>query len=114
MPAIVYYFLFHYLPMYGLVIAFKDFSLVSRHPAQSVGRIRVVRAVLYFGFTSCRTVRNTLLLNLYGFFFNFTVPIIFALLLNEVAATECSGAGCRLGSYIPQLRVDRGRGGPRT
>ena len=31
-----------------------------------------------------RTVRNTLLLNLYGFFFNFTVPIIFALLLNEV------------------------------
>ena len=25
-PAIVYYFLFHYLPMYGLLIAFKDFS----------------------------------------------------------------------------------------
>ena len=82
-PAIVYYFLFHYLPMYGLVIAFKDFSPflgILRRPWAGFVWFEQFFTSIHF----VRTVRNTLLLNLYGFFFNFTVPIIFALLLNEV------------------------------
>ena len=82
-PAIVYYILFHYLPMYGLLIAFKDFS-----PFLGILRSPWVGFVWFEQFFTSihfvRTVRNTLLLNFYGFFFNFTVPIIFALLLNEV------------------------------
>ena len=82
-PAVVYYFLFHYLPMYGLVIAFKDFSPflgILRSPWAGFVWFEQFFNSIHF----VRTVRNTLLLNLYGFFFNFTVPIIFALLLNEV------------------------------
>ena len=82
-PAVVYYILFHYLPMYGLLIAFKDFS-----PFLGILRSPWVGFVWFEQFFTSihfvRTVRNTLLLNFYGFFFNFTVPIIFALLLNEV------------------------------
>ena len=26
LPAILYYFIFHYMPMYGVLIAFKDFN----------------------------------------------------------------------------------------
>ena len=82
-PAVVYYFLFHYLPMYGLLIAFKDFS-----PFRGILGSPWAGLVWFEQFFNSihfvRTVRNTLLLNFYGFFFNFTVPIIFALLLNEV------------------------------
>lgn len=82
-PAVVYYFLFHYLPMYGLLIAFKDFSPFSGilgSPWAGLVWFEQFFTSIHF----VRTVRNTLLLNFYGFFFNFTVPIIFALLLNEV------------------------------
>ena len=82
-PAVVYYILFHYLPMYGLLIAFKDFSPflgILRSPWAGLVWFEQFFTSIHF----VRTVRNTLLLNFYGFFFNFTVPIIFALLLNEV------------------------------
>lgn len=82
-PAVVYYFLFHYLPMYGLLIAFKDFSPflgILGSPWAGLVWFEQFFTSIHF----VRTVRNTLLLNFYGFFFNFTVPIIFALLLNEV------------------------------
>ena len=82
-PAVVYYFLFHYLPMYGLLIAFKDFSPflgILGSPWAGLVWFEQFFTSIHF----VRTVRNTLLLNFYGFFFNFTIPIIFALLLNEV------------------------------
>ena len=111
-PAIVYYFLFHYLPMYGLVIAFKDFSPflgILRSPWAGFVWFEQFFTSIHF----VRTVRNTLLLNLYGFFFNFTVPIIFALLLNEVH-NRVFRRWVQTISYIPHfvsivVVVDRGR-----
>lgn len=83
LPVILYYLVFHYAPMYGLVIAFKNYV-----PARGifgskwVGMDQFVKFFndMYFG----RLIRNTLLINLQLLIFGFPIPILFAILLNEV------------------------------
>jgi putative aldouronate transport system permease protein len=82
-PVILFYLLFAYKPMYGALIAFKDFS-PGRGFAGSpwVGFehfARFFRSPYFF-----RLLRNTFLISFYGLVFGFPAPIILALLLNEV------------------------------
>ena len=82
-PVIVYYILFCYLPMFGLVIAFKQYELGKGiMESQWVGLkyFQEFFGGIYFG----RVMRNTLLISFYSILFGFPAPIIFALLLNEV------------------------------
>lgn len=83
LPAIVAVFIFSYIPMYGIQIAFKDYS-VSKGVWDS-------RWVGFANFTSFfdsiyfwRLIRNTVLLSFLSLVFSFPIPIIFALILNEV------------------------------
>ncbi|MCL2059729.1 MAG: ABC transporter permease subunit [Oscillospiraceae bacterium] len=80
---LVYYFLFHYLPMYGIIIAFQDFS-----PRRGVLGSPFVGLKHFSNFFSSpslvRVVRNTLLINIYELVFSFPFPILFALMLNEL------------------------------
>ncbi len=82
-PVIAYYALFHYGPMYGLQIAFKDFS-----PAQGITGSPWIGFQHFFdffnGFYFWRLIRNTVLINIYELIFGFPAPIILALLLNEL------------------------------
>jgi len=84
-PVIAYYFIFHYLPMYGLQIAFKDFS-----PAQGiwnspwVGLEKFREFFIYDSYYVWRIIRNTILISFYELIFGFPAPIIFAILLNEI------------------------------
>ncbi|PNV61994.1 sugar ABC transporter permease [Clostridium sp. chh4-2] len=82
-PVLLFYILFHYKPMYGAIIAFKDYT-----PALGVAKspwvgfdnfIRFFNSVYFV-----RLIRNTVLLSLYNLLFGFPAPIILALLLNEV------------------------------
>lgn len=82
---LLYYVIFHYVPMVGIVLAFKDYSI----PRGFFGSEWVgFRWFMQFfkSFYFWRLIRNTLLINFYGILFGFPVPIIFALLLNEVRA----------------------------
>jgi putative aldouronate transport system permease protein len=82
-PAVLYYVIFHYLPMYGVVIAFKDFSISKGIMGSSwVGFKWFVEFFDSIYFT--RVMRNTLLISIYTLVWGFPVPIIFALLLNQV------------------------------
>lgn len=82
-PVVVFYFMFHYKPMYGAIIAFKDYTPalgVSESPWVGFDNfIRFFKSV-YFG----RLIKNTILLSVYNLIFGFPAPIILALLLNEV------------------------------
>jgi putative aldouronate transport system permease protein len=82
-PVLAYYLLFHYGPMYGATIAFKDFN-----PVKGILGSPWAGFVHFQGFFNSyyfvRIVRNTLLLNLYILVFGFPLPIILAILLNEV------------------------------
>lgn len=79
----LYYVVYRYIPMYGVIIAFKDFS-IGRGVMRSewVGLKWFLQFFRSFYFP--RLIRNTFLMSFYGFIFGFPVPIVFALLLNEV------------------------------
>lgn len=82
-PAVLYFIVFHYAPMYGLLMAFKDFS-----PSKGIWNSPWVGLQWFEEFFSSihafRLIKNVLLLNLYLLLWGFPIPIVFALLLNEV------------------------------
>lgn len=82
-PVIAYYIIFHYIPMYGVQIAFKDF-IASKGITDSpwVGFKHFERFFNSYYFE--RLIRNTLEIGLYELLVGFPVPIILALLINEV------------------------------
>ncbi|MDF2837505.1 MAG: sugar transporter permease [Paenibacillus sp.] len=83
LPCLIYYLVFRYAPMFGLVITFKDYNL-----------FRGVWASDWVGFKYYRMflenpdflllMKNTFLLGIMNLAFGFPAPIILALLLNEV------------------------------
>ena len=82
-PVLLWYLIFHYIPMLGTVIAFQNYK-----PALGFLGSRWVGLKNFVDFFTgpyvWRLVRNTLLLNIYDIIFGFTSPIILALLINEV------------------------------
>lgn len=82
-PVLIYFVVFHYVPMYGIIIAFKQFRPVDGIMGSAwVGfqNFQQFFDSIYFW----RLLRNTLLISLYSLFWGFPAPILFALLLNEL------------------------------
>lgn len=83
LPVIAYYLIFDYGPMYGLQIAFKDYSPGTGIWGSSwVGFDHFIQ--FFESYYFWRIIRNTLLINVYELIFGFPAPIILALLLNEL------------------------------
>ena len=83
LPGVLYYIIFHYFPMYGVIIAFKDYSI--RKGIIGSDWVGFKNFASFFRYPHIlRLVRNTFLLSFYSLIFGFPAPIIFALLLNEV------------------------------
>lgn len=81
--ALVYFFFYNYLPLYGAQIAFRDFKAVRGITGSEwVGfkNFTDFFGAYYFG----RLLANTFLLNLYGLIFSFPIPILLAILLNQL------------------------------
>ena len=85
-PGIIYFLLFHYIPMYGALIAFQNYSPVKGFGGSPwVGFKNFVDFFSHPSFTL--VLSNTLIISFYKLIFGFPAPIIFALLLNEVKNT---------------------------
>lgn len=83
LPLILFFIIFQYAPMYGLQIAFKNFRAVDGiWGSPWVGFEHFERFFQSYQFWN--TLKNTLLINLYELVFAFPIPIIFALMLNQV------------------------------
>ena len=83
LPALAYILVFNYWPMYGLQIAFRDYSARKGFwNSPFVGWKHFERFLSYPLFW--QIVRNTLTLSVYSLVVGFPFPIITALLLNEV------------------------------
>ncbi|MDI9498900.1 MAG: ABC transporter permease subunit [Bacillota bacterium] len=83
LPVLAYYIIFHYGPMYGLQIAFRDFK--PRRGFFGSEWVGMKHFIDFFtGPYAWRLTRNTLALSIGQLIFGFPLPIIFALLLNEV------------------------------
>ncbi|WP_235561178.1 ABC transporter permease [Bacillus sp. FJAT-28004] len=82
-PGLIYLLIFRYLPMYGIIIAFKDYNILLGMDASPwVGFEQFTR--LFRSPDFVEILRNTILISLYKLFFGFSVPIILSLLLNEL------------------------------
>lgn len=101
LPVVVYYAVFCYGPMSGIVIAFQNFK-----PALGVSGSKWVGwkhfADFLTGPYAWRLIRNTLMINILQIIFAFPVPIIVALLINEI---NCKGykKAVQTISYMPHF-----------
>lgn len=83
LPAIVLTFCFMYIPMYGVQIAFKDFAPATGiFGSPWVGFKHFER--FFNSYKSTSLILNTLILSVYSMVITFPVPIILALLLNQM------------------------------
>lgn len=83
LPTIIWFLVFLYKPMYGLQIAFKDYS-IFRGVAGSPWIGWEHFETLFSNDQFIRAVRNTITISFYNLLFGFPAPIILALMFNEV------------------------------
>ena len=99
-PVILYFLLFHYRPMYGLFMAFENYSPrlgISGSEWVGLEHFKAFFNDTYF----FRILRNTLVISFSSLIFGFPMPIIFALLLNEVRCERFKKT-IQTTSYLPQ------------
>lgn len=107
LPVVVYYIIFMYLPMGGLIMAFQDFRFNIRYDflgnlihSQWVGleHFKSFFSGIYFG----RVLTNTLRISIFSLIFSFPIPIILALLMNELRSEKFKKTTQVL-SYLPHF-----------
>lgn len=83
-PVLAYYLVFHYAPMYGALIAFKEYT-----PNKGILGSAWVGFQHFNDFFSSyyfwRILKNTVIISLYSLCFEFPAPIILAILINELS-----------------------------
>lgn len=101
LPALIFLIVFKYAPMYGVVIAFKDYNII-----QGVFRSKWVGFQHFrelFAFNEFpNVIRNTLLISLMKLIVGFPAPIILALLLNELRLQRFKRA-VQTVTYLPHF-----------
>ena len=84
-PVLVWIFIFCYIPLYGVVVAFQNYAPGSPFVGPDVNWVGFKHFTKFISSKYFpRLIRNTVVLNLMGLAFGFTMPIIFAILVNEV------------------------------
>ena len=100
-PVLAYYICFHYLPMYGAVIAFKDYAPSKGIPGSSwVGFKHFI--TFFSGYYFWTLIRNTLVLSVASLIFGFPAPILLALLINELRSKKFARV-VQTATYLPHF-----------
>lgn len=100
-PVLVYFAIFHYTPMYGILMAFKDFnSKLGISGSEWVGFEHFVRFFSSYNFWNL--IKNTLTLSVYSLVVGFPLPIIFALMLNYLTSKRLKKT-VQMVSYAPHF-----------
>ncbi len=87
LPGLIFYIIFCYIPMYGVIIAFKDYDFVRGIIGSPWVGLKFFRE--FFGSPYVwRIIRNTFVLSITNLIFGFPIPIVFALLLNELKSAK--------------------------
>lgn len=101
LPMIIYYIIFCYFPMYGAIIAFKDYS-----PFDGVFGSKWVGFMHFRDFFSnpdfFRILKNTLVISISDIIAGFPAPIILALMFNEIRCKSFKSVAQTF-SYLPHF-----------
>ena len=83
LPCIVYFIVFHYLAIYGVQIAFRDYKAVQGITGSAWVGLKHFNTFFHSYYFN-RLILNTLLLNVYGLLWSFPIPIFLAIFLNWI------------------------------
>jgi len=100
-PGIIFMFVFNFIPMYGVIIAFKDYSIITGILEAPWAGFRHFEAFLTSR-SFYNALRNTLGINILGLVVGFPVPIIFALFLYELRS-QAFKKFTQTVSYLPHF-----------
>lgn len=100
MPVLLYFFFFGYKPMYGALIAFQDYRPAKGFGAEWVGFKHFIR--FFESPFAFQLIRNTLMINVLELIFSFPVPVILALILNEIKPSKFKTVSVIL-MYLPHF-----------
>ena len=101
-PVVIYYLVFCYLPMTGLVMAFNQYKIGSGfkgiYTSEWVGLkwFKQFFGSVYLG----RLVRNTFLLQFYSLIFGFPIPILFAVAVTQIGREKIQKI-IQVSTYLP-------------
>ncbi len=99
LPVVIHYIVFFYYPMYGNIIAFKHYSptkgIWGSDWAGFTYFIRFFKSPYFL-----RVLKNTILISVYSILWGFPIPIIFALMTNDLGAKVYKRV-VQAVSYIP-------------
>lgn len=101
LPGIAYYVIFHYIPMYGVTIAFKEFNIMKGIMGSKWVGLEHFRYLFSLDKFS-EIFANTLIISLQRLVFGFPAPIIMSLLLNEVSQLKLKKA-IQTSIYLPHF-----------
>ena len=92
-PAVVLTFIFKYIPMYGVQIAFRNYNAVDGFWRSTwVGLDHFRR--FFSNYNSARMIQNTVLISLYSLLWSFPVPIILSLFINSAKSRRFQRIVC--------------------
>lgn len=101
LPFVIYYLIFFYTPMYGLQIAFKDYKpLAGIWGSEWVGLEHFIN--FFTGPYAFRIIKNTICISVMNLCINFTLTIVFAILLNEIP-NKTIRSGIQTIAYMPHF-----------
>ncbi len=97
----IYYIVFQYWPMYGILISFQDYNVVKGISGSTWVGLKHFGKFLFDEYF-WKLVRNTLLINVYGLLWGFPAPILLAILLNELKSEKFKKIIQNI-SYLPHF-----------
>ena len=100
-PAMFFFFVFAYIPIFGLFNAFLNYDLTDGFFGKSLAGFKYFRE-LFSDKDFYLALRNTFGMSLLKFAFTFTMPILLALVLNELPFTRLKKL-TQTGSYLPHF-----------
>lgn len=101
LPALVWFVIFKYIPLYGITLAFKDYQYDKGiFGSPWVGFRYFKQFFNYFEFWTL--IKNTIVISSMKLVIGFPVPIIFAIMLNEVRSTKYKRV-LQTVSYLPHF-----------
>lgn len=101
LPGIIWFIIFSYIPMYGITIAFKDFNFTQGILGSPWAGLKYFKQFFQY-YQSGEIIRNTLIISLLKLLIGFPMPIILALMLNEVRVTKFKRTVQTI-SYLPHF-----------
>lgn len=101
LPSIIIFLIFTYYPMYGVIIAFKDFKpALGIMGSKWVGMKNFITFFKSYQFSV--TIKNTIVISLYTIAVTFPLPIIMALMVNQIRSMKFKKF-LQVATYLPHF-----------